>query len=152
MNFQNIKKTVVPVFLLIIISLSTLIFVACPKREDDYPVAGIWHAHATWHEDSPFNYGGDNYVLDIYFEFREDGTLRNKRTLTVNDYELKDDFSDWVILNLTWTVNGNIITLSSGKTYVIVDNQFDDTYANPQLILHYKKETTNHSNRLTHLF
>ena len=138
---KTAKQVVLPILLIILIALSTTIFVACPKQEDNYPVAGIWHARATWHEDSPMNYGGYNYVLDIYFEFREDGTIRNKRNLKMNDFEVKDDFSDWVILNLTWTVSANTITLSSGKTYVIVDDQFDDIYGSTQIILHYKKES-----------
>ena len=130
--------------LLLVLTILVLLLVlaACPKN-DDYPVVGIWHAHASWHEDNPYNYNGDNYELDIYFEFREDGTLRNKRTLTWNGIELGDDFSDWVIVNLTWTVSGNTITLSSGKTYVIIDDEFNDTYTNPKLILHYKKESAN---------
>ncbi len=57
----------------------------------------------------------------------------------MNGIEWKDDFTDWVILNITWTVSGNVITLSSGKQYVIVDDQFDDMYTGNK-ILHYIKE------------
>lgn len=115
------------------------------EEEEDYPVVGIWHASTSWHEITHSNIGGlshdfdDLYQLDIYFDFREDGTLRNKRTLSMNGIEWKDDFTDWVILNITWTVSGNVITLSSGKQYVIVDDQFDDMYTGNK-ILHYIKE------------
>lgn len=131
------------VTLLIVIIAST--FVACtdePKEtENNYPVVGIWHAQATWHEDNPYNYGGDTYKLDIWFDFREDGTLRNRRTLSLNGYTFNDSYSDWIIVNVTWSVKGNVITLSSGKQYVIVDDEFNDTYPN-QIILHYKKESS----------
>ena len=135
------KKITFTLLLIILIMFVTLIFVACPKS-NDYNVVGIWHARASWHEDSPYNYNGYNYVLDVYIEFREDGTIRNKRTLSVNGNMLSDDFSDWVIVNATWSITDNIITLSSGKKYVIVDDEFNDTYPNPQIILHYKKDKT----------
>ena len=135
------KKIILSLLLTITIIFIALIFVACPK-DNSYPVVGVWHATASWHEDSPYNYKGYNYVLDVYLEFREDGTIRNKRTLSVNGNMISDDFSDWVIVNATWSVTDNIITLSSGKKYVIVDDEFNDTYPNPQIILHYKKDKT----------
>ena len=110
------------------------------EKEENYPVVGIWHAQATWHEDNPYNYGGDTYKLDIWFDFREDGTLKNKHTLSLNGYTFNDSYSDWVIVNVTWSVKGNVITLSSGKQYVIVADEFNDTYPNPKMILRYQKE------------
>lgn len=128
--------------LLIVIIASS--FIACTddteETENNYSVVGVWHAQATWHEDNPYNYGGDTYKLDIWFDFREDGTLKNKRTLSLNGYTFNDSYSDWVIVNATWSVKENVITLSSGKQYVIVDDEFNDTYPNPKMILHYKKE------------
>lgn len=142
------RKSIVKIFIeLISLILFTSFFVACSNNteetENNYPVAGIWHAQATWHEDNPYNYGGDTYKLDIWFDFREDGTLRNKRTLSLNGYTFNDSLSDWTIINLTWTVKNNIITLSSGKQYVIIDDEFNDTYPNPQMILRYKKIENN---------
>lgn len=120
-------------------------FIACTKvsveQKMNYDVVGVWYAQATWHEDNPYNYGGDTYTLEIWFDFREDGTLRSKRTLSLNGYQFEDDYSNWVIVNLTWSVDKNIITLSSGKQYVIVDDEFNDTYTNPQMILHYRKKS-----------
>ena len=110
------------------------------EKENNYPVTGIWHAQATWREDNPYNYGGDKYKLDIWFDFREDGTLKSKHTISLNGYVFNDSYSDWVIVNLTWSVKGNIITLSSGKQFVIVDDEFNDIYPDPKMILHYKKE------------
>ncbi len=142
------KKSIVKIFIgLICVILYTSFFVGCSPNteepENNYPVAGIWHAQATWHEDNPYNYGGDTYKLDIWFDFREDGTLRNKRTLSLNGYTFSDSLSDWTIINLTWTVKDNIITLSSGKQYVIIEDEFNDTYPNPQMILRYKKIENN---------
>ena len=142
------RKSFVKIFVgLIFFVLITVFFAACTTNteepENNYPVVGIWHAQATWHEDNPYNYGGDTYKLDIWFDFREDGTLRNKRTLSLNGYTFNDSLSDWTIINLTWTVKDNIITLSSGKQYVIIDDEFNDTYPNPQMILRYKKIENN---------
>lgn len=126
---------------------------ACSKNEEreeveviDYPVIGIWHASTSWHEITQSTILGqihefdDFYQLDVYFDFREDGTLLNKRTLSMNGIDWEDDLTDWTIVNLTWTVSKNVITLSSGKQYVIVDDQFDDLYPG-NIILHYKKES-----------
>lgn len=138
------KKPILTFIVVLLVVMIASSFVACtddPEETDDnYPVVGIWHAQATWHEDNPYNYGGDTYKLDIWFDFREDGTLKNKRTLSLNGYSFNDSYSDWVIVNVTWSVKGNVISLSSGKQYVIVDDEFNDTYPNPQMILHYKKE------------
>lgn len=123
---------------------------ACSKNEEqegiaNYPVVGIWHASTSWHEITQYTILGkihevdDLYQLDVYFDFREDGTLLNKRTLSMNGIDWEDDLTDWTIMNLTWTVAENIITLSNGKQYVIVDNQFDDLYPGNK-ILHYIKE------------
>lgn len=121
-------------------------FIACndvsEETENNYPVVGVWHAQATWHEDTPYNYGGYTYKLNNWFDFREDGTLKNKRTLSLNGHTFNDHYSDWTIVNATWSVKGNVITLSSGKQYVIIDDEFNDTYPNPQIVLHYQKETS----------
>ncbi len=134
------------IVMILIAVISSIALIACTNNEEEtennYPVAGIWHAQATWHEDNPYNYGGDTYKLDIWFDFREDGTLKNKRTLSLNGHSFNDSYSDWVIVNVTWSVKGNVITLSSGKQYVIVDDEFNDTYSNPKMILHYKKENS----------
>ena len=126
---------------------------ACSKNEEveqeetvDYLVVGIWHASTSWHEITQSTILGqvhefdDLYQLDVYFDFREDGTLLNKRTLSMNGIDWEDDLTDWTIVNLTWTVSKNVITLSSGKQFVIVDDQFDDLYPG-NIILHYKKES-----------
>lgn len=139
------KRNQMNILILIILMIAIFcILVGCGDKpavsnQDDYPVVGIWHANYSWHEDSSFNYGGNTYILDVYFDFREDGTLLTKRTLTLNGYSLGDTYNDWVIVNLTWTVKDNVITLSSGKTFVIVDDEFNDMYTNPQVVLRYKK-------------
>ena len=138
---NKIKKITMSLLLTVAIIFTTLILVACPQN-NNYPVVGVWHATASWHEESPYNYNGYDYVLDVYIEFRDDGTIRNKRTLSINGNMLSDEFSDWVIVNATWSVSENVITLSSGKKYVIIDDEFNDTYPNPQIILHYKKDNT----------
>ena len=135
------KKATVAFLLALFICLG---FVACQKPEPteqikNYPVAGIWHAQESWHEDNPYNYGGDTYTIDVYFDFLEDGTLRNRSTLTLNGRLLSD--SDWIIVNLTWKIQGNIITLSSGKQFIIVDDEFNDIWPSPKLTLHFTKET-----------
>lgn len=126
--------------------LVSSIFTACnsasinqdsEETKSDYPVVGIWHAQSTWHENNPYNYGGDTYRLDIWFDFKADGTARNKYTLTYNGYTVQN--SDWFIANGTWSVKGNVITLSNGKQFVIVDDEFNDIY-NSNIILHFKKE------------
>lgn len=67
--------------------------------------------------------------------------LLNKRTLSMNGIDWEDEYTDWVILNLKWSVSENVITLSSGKKFVINNNKFDDIYPNPQKVLHFKKES-----------
>jgi lipoprotein len=142
----KIKNITLAIVVILVAILSSTALVACTDNEEEtknnYPVVGIWHATATWHEDNPYNYGGDTYKLDVYFDFREDGTLKNKRTLSLNGYSFNDSYSDWVIVNVTWSVKDNVITLSSGKQFVIVDDEFNDTYPNPKMILHYKKENS----------
>ena len=110
------------------------------KQDDNYPVAGIWHAGYVWHEDNPYNYGGDTYRIDIWMEFRDDSTMKIKQMMKLNGHIMNDN-SDWIILNMTWTVNKNIITLSSGKQYVIIDDTFNDTYPGLGTVLHCTKET-----------
>ena len=136
------KKVVFSFIGTLLILLIASFFVACgddvEETENNYPVVGIWHAQATWREDNPYNYGGDICKLDIWFDFREDGTLKNKLILLVNGYTLSD--TDWIIANLTWSVKDNVITLSNGKQFVIVDDEFNDIYPDPKMILHYKKE------------
>lgn len=138
------RKVVFPFFATLLIVIIASFFVACTddteETRNNYPVVGIWHAQATWHEDNPYNYGGDTYKLDIWFDFREDGALGTKRTLSLNGYTFNYSYSDWFIVNVTWSVKENVITLSSGKQYVIVDDEFNDIYSDPKMILHYKKE------------
>ena len=142
----KVKKAIL-IFTAILIVITAVCSVACTddidnteKTKDDYDVAGIWHAQATWHEDSPYNYNGYTFKLDIWFDFKQDGTLKTKRTLSINGYSFEDSLSDWTIVNATWSVEGNVIKLSSGKQFVIVDDEFNDTYPDPQMILRYRKE------------
>lgn len=136
------KKKLITFGLSILILLClTAVMSACgddKKESSDYNVTGIWHARETWHEDSPYNYGGYNFELNVWFEFCEGGAMRNRVSLTANDKTMSD--TGWVIFNGTWSVEGNKITLSSGKTYMIVDDEFNDTYPNPKMILHFYKE------------
>ena len=143
------KKFLLVLILVIAIAFGSLCFVACGDDEEDnnYPVVGVWHAVATWQEDNTFTLGGqthriiDNYKVDFYFDFREDGSILKKNIVTVNDYVMHTDNEEWNIFNVTWSVKGNVITLSSGKQFVIVDNEFDDTFPAQNILLRYKKES-----------
>ncbi len=136
------KKFIINVSIFILLLLTTVAFTACSKKDAEpknYPVEGIWHAHATWHRDNPYNYGGDNYTLDLYYDFHSDGTFKYKALLILND-NIEITNTDWCIANITWTVEGNVIKFSNGKKqYVIVDDQFDDEFPNPRMTVHYKK-------------
>lgn len=119
------------------------ITVGCDNADEEtpavqnYPVQGTWRAEVTWHEENPYNYGGDTYVLEMLFDFLEQGVVKNRMTLQLNNYTLSD--SGWITLNLTWQVEGNVITLSSGKQFVIYDDCFNDIYPNPRMILYFYK-------------
>lgn len=136
------RKFVISVSLFILL-LTTVAFSACGANSEtkNYPVEGVWHAHATWHKDTPYNYGGYNYTLDLYYDFRSDGMFKYKMLLILND-NIEITNTDWCIANITWTVEGNVIKFSNGKKqYVIVDDQFDDEFPNPRMTVHYKKVT-----------
>ena len=124
-----------------------LCFVACgDDAKNDYPVAGVWHAIAAWREESSFTFGGqvfqmaDDYQIDFYFDFRPDGSVLKKSIITIGDYVMHTDNENWNILNVTWSVKNNVITLSSGKQFVIVDDEFDDVLVSKNILLRYKKE------------
>lgn len=143
------KKLLIPA-LTIVMAVSCLCFAACGKDDvdDNYPVAGVWHAVATWREDNTFTLGGqnyriiDDYQVDFYFDFRPDGSVMKKSIIRVNNSIMHTDNEEWNILNVTWSVKGNVITLSSGIKFVIVDDEFDDTFPAKNILLRYKKEET----------
>ncbi len=142
------KKILLVLTLVIAIVLGSLCFVACGDDEDDdnYPVEGIWHAVAAWQNETKFTLGGqttkiiDNYKVDFYFDFRADGSVLKKSVAYINDHILHTDNEEWNIFNVTWSVKGNVITLSSGKKFVIVDDEFDDVFPAQNILLRYKKE------------
>ena len=146
-KMKKVRKWFLSILFIFILGMVMLSACSGNERQEgtDYPVVGIWHASASWHEITQSTILGqihefdDVYQLDVYFDFREDGTLLNKRRLSMNGIDWEDDLTDWTIVNLTWTVSKNVIKLSNGKHYVIVDNQFDDLYPG-NIILHYIKE------------
>lgn len=140
------KKKLAFIVFAFMLAVVTLSVGACKEQDEDtnYHVAGIWHAHAEWHVDNSYNYGGDNFTLDVYYEFNEDSTLRNRLSMTLNTRPFSD--TGWVIFNGSWEVNKNTITLSSGKQFVIIDDEFNDTYPNPKMILHFFKKDMSEEN------
>ena len=124
--------------------IMVLSFGACNKQKEeteeaDYPVVGLWHAHEEWLDEDPYGrYDGDYVTLDVYYEFFEDGTLRNRLSSTLNGRTLSD--TGWVIFNGSWSVEKNVITLSSGRQFVIIDDEFNDIYPKPKMTLHFFKE------------
>lgn len=148
MTAMKRKKILLFLALAIVIACGCLSFVACGKDKDNYPVEGVWHAVAAWQEESTFTFGGytsriiDNYKIDLYFDFRADGSILKKSVASINDHVMHTDNEEWNIFNLTWSVKGNVITLSSGKQFVIVDDEFDDIFPAKNILLRYKKEAT----------
>ncbi len=143
------KKILLVLTVVVAIAFGCLCFVGCgDDEENNYPVAGIWHAVATWQEESTFTLGGqttviiENYKVDFYFDFRPDGSILKKNIVSINDHIMHTDNEEWNIFNLTWSVKGNVITLSSGRQYVIVDDEFDDTFPAKNILLRYKKESS----------
>ena len=122
-----------------IILMLMLSFVSCESPVENYDVTGTWVAEATWHEDNPYNYGGDNYKLTILWEFKSDNTMRIKQTIKLNNNITVVD-TGWIIFNGTYSVKGNTIVLSTGKEYVIVDDVFNDIFPDPKLVLTYSKQ------------
>lgn len=146
------RKVLLSLTLAVAIAFGCLCFAACGgEKEDNYPVAGIWHAVAAWKEDTTITLGGmtsriiDKYNVDFYFDFREDGSILKKSIVTVNNYVMHTDNEEWNIFNVTWSVKGNVITLSSGKQFVIVDDEFDDVFPAKNILLRYKKEAAEES-------
>ena len=143
------KKILLFLTLGVVIVLGCLCFVACGDDEEDcYPVEGIWHAIVVWQQTNKFTLGGqtyqitDNYQIDFYFDFRPDGSILKKAVTTINDHIMHTDNEEWNIFNATWSVKGNVITLSSGRQFAIVDDEFDDTFPAQNILLRYKKEVT----------
>lgn len=150
------KKILLFLTLLIAIVFGCGCFVACVDDADNnYPIVGVWHAVATWREEQTFTLGGytskiiDNYKVDFYFDFREDGAVMKKSVIAINDRVMHTDNEEWNSLNLTWSIKGNILTLSSGKQYVIVDDEFDDVFPAKNILLRYKKESATESDVAT---
>ena len=127
--------------LLFTLIISFVFLSACKKEEeeipvvDNYDVVGVWYAMNSWHQDNPYNYGGDTYKMEAWMEFFEDGTIKDRVSMTLNGVKLSD--TNWVIANYTYDVCENEIILSSGKSYIIVNDQFDIVYDN--MVFHYKK-------------
>lgn len=123
------------------ILVSVSLFMACADgaeiEAEDYQVEGIWLAEATWQVDNPYNYGGDTYELQVYFDFQEQGVVKYRSSITYNGRLASD--TGWVVLNMTWSVDGNVISLSGGKKFVISDDCFNDTYSNPEMVLYFYK-------------
>ncbi len=144
------KKFVLYPVLAIALVLACLGLGGCVDDEPDepanYPVAGIWHAVAAWQEENNVKLGGytyhivNDYQIDFYFDFREDGAILKKTISHMNGNLVPTDNDEWNIFNETWTVKGNVLTLSSGKRYVIVDDEFDDVFPSKNILLRYKKQ------------
>ena len=143
------KKILSVVTTVVVIVLGILCCVACiddDEKENNYDVEGIWHAVAAWQEEKTFTLLGktttiiDDYKVDFYFDFRADGSVLKKSVAYINDHILHTDNEEWNIFNVTWSVKGNVITLSSGKKFVIVDDEFDDVFPAQNILLRYKKE------------
>lgn len=134
-----LKKFLVTSACVFAILISASLFIACggAAEAEDYPVEGIWLAEATWQVDNPYNYGGDTYKLQVYFDFLEQGVVKYRSSITYNGRLASD--TGWVVLNMTWSVDGNVISFSSGKKFVISDDCFNDTYSNPEMILYFYK-------------
>lgn len=139
LKFKNMLNTII-FCLFMALLFATLCLCACKDKseneQEDYPVLGIWHAHNVVKKDNPYNYGGDTVIYDFYFEFAEDGVVKNRGIITLNNRLISD--SGWVIANRTWSVDKNVITFSNGKQFVINDDEFDDLYDN--MVLRYIKE------------
>lgn len=110
------------------------------KTEYDYPVEGIWHTHANWEKEFGYNVIS-TFDLDIYFNFIKGGVVKVKTVLARNGVAMNDD--DWAIADYTWSVEGNVIFLSTGKQYIIYDDEFNDIWPDPWLVLHFRKEQVN---------
>ena len=142
------KPNKIVLWLACILALVTccLCFAACGDgKSNDYPVEGVWHAVAAGCEENTFTFGGqttkiiDNYKVDFYFDFRADGSVMKKNIMSINNYIIHTDNEEWNIFNVTWSVKGNVLTLSSGRQFVIVDDEFDDTFPAKDILLRYKK-------------
>lgn len=133
------SKKIVKVVVGIIVLLLMFCFVACEQPVENYDVVGTWKAEASWHENNPYNYGGDNYKLTVLWEFRSDNTMKIKQTIILNNNITVVD-TGWVIFNGTYSVKGNTIVLSTGKEYVIVDDVFNDIFPDPKMVLTYSKQ------------
>lgn len=136
MNKQKNILCIRLMFVLIFLCTIALCFSGCNEKSSDYPVMGIWHAHNEVKKDNPYNYGGDTVVYDFYFEFAENGVVKNRCIITLNSRPLSD--TGWVIANRTWSVSKNVINLSNGRQFVVKDDEFDDVYNN--MVLRYYKE------------
>ena len=128
---------------LIFVTVGSL-FVSCGTdntsqigTDNDYPVEGIWHAHINWEKDWGYNITY-TYDVDMYYNFIEGGVVKLKMIFKQNGTALNDD--EWAIANYTWSVECNTIYLSSGAQFVIFDDEFNDIYPDPKLVLHYRKE------------
>ena len=127
--------------LFFVLIISSVFFCACKKEDEeipvvnDYDVIGVWYASYSWHQDNPYNYGGDTYKMEAWMEFFEDGTTKDRSAMSLNGVKLSD--TDWVIAPYTYDVCENEIILSSGKSFIIVNDQFDIVYED--MVFHYKK-------------
>lgn len=103
----------------------------------NFTVIGVWTATESWHQNSSLNYGGNDYVLTVSYDFQENNVVQSRTVLKMNGKVIRD--TEWIILNSTWAANDNVITLSNGKKFVIANEEFNDLWSNPQIVLHFKK-------------
>ena len=119
-------------------------FVACANNNSEkepenlnYDVVGIWKAEAEIHRDNPYNYGGDTFLYEFYMEYNSDGTMRNRAIVKYNGVLMND--TDWINANATYTVEKNTIKISTGKNFVVVNDEIHDTWSEQNITLRYKK-------------
>lgn len=107
------------------------------SESTNYNVVGIWKAEVEIHKDNPYNYGEDNYYYEFFLEFNLDGTMRNRGIIKYNGRLMSD--TDWMNANATYIVENNVITISTGKSWVIINDEIHDMWTAQNLIVKYKK-------------
>ena len=108
------------------------------EKSVNYSVVGIWCANVEIRRDNPYNYGGDKYYFEFFIEFNTDGSMRNRSTTRYNGILMSD--TDWINSNSTYTVENNVIKISTGKNFVIINDEFNDYWTEQNVTLKYKKQ------------